>query len=195
MKIIFPLLSGFFALGIAEARAESDESPPRIEVAVQRNNDKEWAKDGDYDDKAQVIQVRIVIDNRDFRELKEMKARVSFVGELMDDDLRRSGDEAFAVIHRQIIPFDLKDSIDSVLETRKFVVRFDESRSARFGARYEGAVVCILDPDGKVVLLESDKAFLRKYAEEIDQFKELVAFDKKGEPLPEIKHTVRIDTP
>lgn len=171
-----------------------DDGPPKISMAVTRSKKKK-ADDGgsgDFDDKSQKIRLLINITNNDFREFKNLKCRVTLVGEVMDDVLKNKKDEVFIVLDRQEMPFNLEQAKNVELETKLISVRFDESNFARFGARYLGFVVCLYDEKENRILGDTDKPRLLSNFDTVEALKVLAPFGSKLEPRSDVAHSVTV---
>lgn len=164
-----------------------------INIQVVRSKKKNFDKDGDFDDKAQIIQLEVVIDNNDLRNLEGFTAHLNTIGQVMDDELLRKNEDVYVVLDKQSLKFDLQSGIDIELETKPISVRFDESSAARFGARYEGYTVTVTDAKNNIIYRYSDKRRFRDHVEKIEKFAALDQFDEDIQPVKNSSTSIQVN--
>ena len=145
----------------------------KVEVAIGRPSKTEG---GDFDDEMQVINPRVKLTNTSTAQAYEGYT-VSFM--LLGEstvDLKIA-----KVLQRVDFPLSLpvRQMYENKLPSVK--TQFDTT-GAVFGFKYQGWVVQVTDPEGKIVLTKSTSSSFEKLQEQVKQMKEKECYDKKLQP-------------
>ena len=186
-RFITWVLLGSLAFAI---QAQANDSIPKVESQILRSKSKRADQGGDFDDKKQFIVLTLKTKNREFEPLKGLVWEIKIVGEIMSDELRKEREEAFIVLDKQKMTFDLE--VRNEVSTQAILVTFDESNAARRGARYEGYISTLYDSQKRIISRESDKRILNKDLERAADLPVMKPFNKDLELMPKLAHTVKV---
>jgi hypothetical protein len=156
MMRFFPI-SFVFCLAVsglpiaALADLEKAKSPPRLDLDVMRDRSTK-VEGGDWDDKAERVQVRISVTNRELNAgVDGLKAHFWLV-------VRSAVDRtAYKIGQREEFPISLTNTPDGRKlehETKEIELRYDTT-FAKFGESYHGWLLVILNDGGEIVAMKS----------------------------------------
>jgi hypothetical protein len=143
----------------------------RISVDVVRMRQSR-VEGGDFDDKKDRIKLKVTLANADTAAtVDRFKGEIYVLGESILD---RS---ALKLLGAQSFEFTLPPRASKETITDEVTTAFDTT-GARFGFRYDGWVVRLLDSTGAVALVKSSSPSLAKSAENISGFKVGQCYDR-----------------
>jgi len=130
-------------------------------------------KGGDWDDKVQKIVLTLKLVNKDLRQAYEgYTATVSVFGESVFDSKCKK------VLIQEAVDISLPAGKTQEHVCAEVTTRFDKTGS-KFGYFYDGWIIVVKDPQGKIVQVKSTSAGLEKFTELAAKIEEGKCYDSK----------------
>jgi hypothetical protein len=175
------VVAGFLALPLTvSSRAEEAKTPfakgVKIEVMVGRPTK---TKGGDFDDKTQSLDPRVKMTNLDNKQgYLNYKVTFLLLGQSIVDG------KIIKVLHREDIATSIlpKQVLDHPMAT---VTTMYDTDGAKFGFKYDGWVVQVIDPKGDIVHTKSSAPSLEKLPKEVQAMTAEQCYNKQLKPVPE----------
>lgn len=152
--------------------------PEKIDLKVVTRKPRKNSRDGDYDNKVQTIVSRVSVKNRNQDAIKNYKVKWLIIGE------NASTRNKFAVMdlyNQEGITVDSYKTADT--EEHSLTTKYDDNDMAKFGYKYEGYVVYLMDENGKNISTKASSSKLKKITDKLSEFEKNTVFDDKGGKL------------
>lgn len=173
-------------LGLVAISSRADEpkfasNPPSLDLDVDRNRSLR-TKGGDWDDKMDVVQMKISIRNKSLNsDVEALTAHFWLIARSAVDR------KVYKIAQVEEFPVALTSTRPGRVlehETKGIVLKFDRT-GAIFGESYHGWVLVLKNADGEVVSVKSSSSVYEQKLEKVFPLKEGDWIDQNFEPASE----------
>lgn len=144
---------GFLIAGF-NLDAAAQKSAPQLECTV-ASNQRQRVAGGDFDDKMQKLAMDVTMTNKSLSKATgPLRADFYVFGE------STTSRNVFKLLQKESFDFELDPRAKSSHQTAEIVLKFDNTGYARFGEKYKGWVVRVVDQDGENVFEQMSPMFI-----------------------------------
>lgn len=144
---------GFLIMGF-NLDAVAQKAAPQLECSVSNAKGQRIAG-GDFDDKTQRVAMDVTVTNKSMsKPTGPLRADFYVFGE---STIARN---RFKLLQKESFDFELEPRAKSSHQTEEIVLKFDNTGFARFGEKYKGWIVQVMDQGGEKVFEQKSSEFV-----------------------------------